>query len=93
MKASAPGSEVWAAEVPTGSIATPPVEAEGRVWTISSLGTLSVLDAETGVVLGQYKAFPDTYAFAAPAADGDHVYLADMAGHLLALTTPGPDAR
>jgi outer membrane protein assembly factor BamB len=85
------GSVVWTAEVPTGSIATPPVEAHGYVWMISSLGTLSVLDAETGQLVAlQYKAFPDIYAYAAPAFDRERVYLADMAGHLLALTALWP---
>jgi hypothetical protein len=55
---------------------------------VSGLGTISKLDAKSGVLVSQYKAFPDTYAFAAPAFDGNRVYLADMAGSLLALTMP-----
>jgi len=84
-KRRADGSIVWTAAVPTGAIATPPVAAQGYVWMLSNLGTLSVLDDEMGRVVAQYKAFPDMYAFAAPAFDGRRVYLADMGGHLLAL--------
>ncbi|MGD8238563.1 MAG: PQQ-binding-like beta-propeller repeat protein [Armatimonadota bacterium] len=84
------GRLVWTAEAPTGSIATPPVEAHGYVWVLSSLGTLSALHAETGEVAAEYKAFPDVYAFAAPAFDGERVYVADMAGDLLALEPTWP---
>jgi hypothetical protein len=66
------------------------VEAHGYVWVLSSLGTLSALHAETGEVAAEYKAFPDVYAFAAPAFDGERVYVADMAGDLLALEPTWP---
>ena len=83
------GSVVWTAEVPTGAIANPAVASGGRVWVVSNLGTLSVLDEETGAAVGQYKAFPGIYAYAAPAFDGERVYVADQAGNLLALYPPG----
>ncbi|MFQ6130623.1 MAG: PQQ-binding-like beta-propeller repeat protein [Armatimonadota bacterium] len=84
------GSVVWEAQAPTGFIATPPVAAHGSVWMLSTLGTLCALDDETGRLAAQYKAFPDVYAFAAPACDGQRVYVADMAGHLLALAPTWP---
>lgn len=87
-KRNADGSVVWTAHVPTGHIPTPPVAAGGRVWMLSTLGTLSVMDDASGKVLWQYKAFSDLYAFAAPAVDDRRVYLADMAGNLLALSLP-----
>lgn len=87
-KRTAAGEVVWTAHVPTGYVPTPPVEAAGFVWMISGLGTLSKLEAASGRLVAQYKAFPDIYAFAAPAYDGVRVYLADMAGNLLALTMP-----
>ena len=79
------GTAIWTTEIPTGSLQTPPVEAGGKVLVVSTLGTLSVLDAQTGKVLWQYRAFPDIYAFSAPTMDAKRVYLADMAGHVLAL--------
>lgn len=82
------GSVVWETGVPTGYVAAPPVEAGGYVWLLSSLGTLSVLEAGTGGLVGQYRAFPGLYAFAAPAFDGERVYVADMGGNLLALRPP-----
>ncbi len=85
---TATGEVVWTTEVPTGHVPTPPVEAGGFVWMISGLGTLSKLEARSGRLVAQYKAFSDLYAFAAPAYDGVRVYLADMAGNLLALTMP-----
>lgn len=79
------GSILWEAKVPTGYVATPPLEAGGRVFVLSSLGLLSVLDANDGSLLTQYQAFPFLYAFAAPAFDGERVYVVDMGGNLLAL--------
>lgn len=87
-KRTATGEIVWTAEVPTGYVPTPPVEAGSFVWMLSGLGTLSKLQVDTGRLVAQYKAFPGIYAFAAPAFDGSRVYLADMAGNLLALTMP-----
>lgn len=80
------GSLIWEAKVPTGYVPTQPVEADGRVWVISSLGTLSMLDAATGALKAQYQAGPDLFMFASPAARGNEVYVVDEAGHLLALT-------
>jgi outer membrane protein assembly factor BamB len=84
------GSIVWEAKVPTGYLATPPIEASGHVWVLSSLGTLSALDAETGEVRAQYQAFPRLYAFSAPASDGERVYVVDMGGNVLALEPQFP---
>jgi len=84
-KRNADGSVVWMAEVPTGAVATPPVVA-GVVWVISDRGMLSALDDATGALLGQGRVTRDLFAFAAPAFDGERVYVADMAGRLTALT-------
>ncbi len=95
-KRGSDGAAVWTAEVPTGSVPTPPVASEGRVWMLSSLGTLSCIDEATGQVQWQYKAFPDLYAFGAPAVDEERAYMGDMGGNLVALSvaqrSPG-DAR
>lgn len=83
------GNVLWVAEAPTGYVPTPPVEAAGKVYVISGAGTLTVLDAATGAVRSQYKVSPGLYVFAAPACDGQQVYVADMGGNLLALSTDG----
>jgi len=84
-KRGADGAAIWTADVPTGAVATPPVPAGRYVWVLSNLGTLSALDEETGAVIAQQRVTRDLYAFAAPAFDGERVYVADMAGRLTAL--------
>ena len=84
-KRTADGTVVWTAQVPTGYVPTPPTVADGYVWMVSGLGTVSCIDDATGQVVWQNKAFPDLYAFAAPAVAQGRVYLADMGGNLLAL--------
>jgi outer membrane protein assembly factor BamB len=88
-KLAADGRVLWDVQVPAGAVATPPVAAAGRVWMLSNLGTLSVLNPE-GSVLAQLKAFPDLFAFAAPAVDGDRVFVVDAAGCLTALELTAP---
>ncbi len=83
-KRNADGSVVWLAEVPTGAVATPPVASGGIVWVISDRGMLSALDDATGALLAQERVTRDLFAFAAPAFDGERVYIADMAGRLTA---------
>lgn len=85
-KRGADGEVVWSAEAPTGAVATPPVEAHGVVWVISDRGVLSALDAETGRVLAQQRVTPELFAFAAPAFDGERVYIADMSGRVTCLS-------
>ncbi|MBD3291471.1 MAG: PQQ-binding-like beta-propeller repeat protein, partial [Armatimonadia bacterium] len=79
------GSVAWMAEVPTGAVATPPVESHGRVLVMSDRGTLTVLDSATGGVLAQQRVTPSLFSFAAPAFDGERIYVADMAGRLTCL--------
>lgn len=87
------GAVIWTTEVPTGAVATPPVPAGELVWVISDRGMLSALDAETGAVLAQQRIMRDLFAFAAPAYDGERVYVADMAGRITALTPTFLSAR
>lgn len=79
---AADGAVTWTAEVPTGAVATPPVEAHGIVWVISDRGLLSALDAQTGDLLGQQRVTAGLFAFAAPAFDGERLYVADMSGRV-----------
>lgn len=79
------GSTIWEAEVPTGYLPVPPVEADGRVWVTSDRGLLTALDAATGSILAQQRVAPGLFMFAAPAATADEVYLADETGCLMAL--------
>jgi len=92
-KRNADGSVVWLAEVPTGAVATPPVASGGVVWVISDRGMLSALDDSTGALLAQERVTRDLFAFAAPAFDGERVYVADMAGRLTAFTPTFVAAR
>ncbi len=82
---AADGSVTWTVEVPTGAVATVPVESHGIVWVISDRGLLSALDVETGGLLGQERVTADLFAFAAPAFDGERVYVADMSGRVTCL--------
>ncbi|MFP4249318.1 MAG: PQQ-binding-like beta-propeller repeat protein [Armatimonadota bacterium] len=84
-KRAADGSIAWVAQAPTGAVPTPPVEAHGIVWVLSDRGVLSALDAGSGRLLARQRVTPDLYAFAAPAFDGQHVYVADMAGNVTCL--------
>lgn len=79
------GSVVWERAVKIGFVPVPPVEADGCVWVVSSLGLLSALDARTGALLGEFQVSPQLYVFAAPAARGNDCYVVDEGGHLLAL--------
>ncbi|MDI9585528.1 MAG: PQQ-binding-like beta-propeller repeat protein [Acidobacteriota bacterium] len=79
------GTEVWTAEAPTGYAPSPVAPCGDEVRVASTLGTLTSLDAASGSVLRQYKAFPDTFVFASPAYDGGRTYLVDMTGTVLAL--------
>ena len=82
---AADGTVRWTANVPTGAVPVPPVAVGDRVLVVSSLGVLSWLEADTGALVAQYNASPGQYVLAAPAAAGAEVYLADLAGNLLAL--------
>jgi outer membrane protein assembly factor BamB len=84
-KRGADGSVLWMAEVPTGAVATPPIEAHGLVWVISDRGMLSALNAADGEVIGQQRVTPDLFAYAGPAFDGERVYVGDMAGNVTCL--------
>lgn len=81
----AEGKVLWTAQVPTGSIPTPPVEVAGEVHFVSSLGLWSCLQAETGALLAQYKAGPGLFVYGAPAVAGKRVVVADMGGNLVCL--------
>jgi outer membrane protein assembly factor BamB len=81
-KRRADGSVAWEAGVPTGAVATPPVESYGIAWVISDRGTLTALDAASGEILAQQRITPDLFAFAAPTFDGERLYVADMGGRL-----------
>ncbi len=83
---AADGSALWTAEVPTGSLATQPIEAHGVVWVISDRGTLSALDAATGALLAQQRVTADLFTYAAPAFDGERGFIADMSGRVTCLT-------
>ena len=80
---------VWTAQAPTGALPTPPVIVGGRVYVVSNTGILSILDEATGALWAQQRVFTGTFVFAAPAADGRRVYLADATGQVLALEPRG----
>ncbi|NSW57307.1 MAG: PQQ-binding-like beta-propeller repeat protein [Armatimonadetes bacterium] len=85
VRLNADGTEVWTAEAPTGYAPSPVAPCGNQVLVASTLGTLTSLDAVSGSVLRQYKAFADTFVFASPACDGARTYVVDMTGTLLAL--------
>jgi outer membrane protein assembly factor BamB len=85
VKLDASGNEVWTADVPLGYIAAAPVERDGVVYSLSTLGTLSAVEAASGKVLWTLPALPGFYAMADPAAQDGVVYVAGMDGSVTAL--------
>ncbi|MBM3500510.1 MAG: hypothetical protein FJX74_17770, partial [Armatimonadetes bacterium] len=79
------GAEVWKADVPLGSIAAAPIERGGVVYSLSSLGTLSAVDAASGQVRFAFPAVPGLYAMADPAVADGVVYVAGMDGSVTAV--------
>lgn len=85
VKLDAGGAEVWTASVPLGYVATAPVEREGVVYSLSSLGILSAVEAASGRVLWTFPALPGFYAMADPTIANGVVYIAGMDGSVTAL--------
>jgi outer membrane protein assembly factor BamB len=85
VKLDAEGNEVWTADVPLGYIAAAPVERDGIVYSLSTLGTLSAVEAATGKVLWTIKTLPGFYAMADPAIEGGVAYVAGMDGSVTAV--------
>jgi len=81
----AAGNEVWTADVPLGYIAAAPVESDGVVYSVSTLGTVSAVDAASGEVRWTIDVLPGFYAMADPAIRGGIVYVAGMDGSVTAL--------
>ncbi len=79
------GSELWTADVPLGYIAAAPVERDGVVYSVSTLGTVSAVDAASGEVLWMMDVLPGFYAMADPAIREGIVYVAGMDGSVTAL--------
>jgi outer membrane protein assembly factor BamB len=71
--------------VPLGYVATAPIERDGVVYSLSSLGVLSAVRASDGEVLWTFSALPGFYAFADPSPNGGTVYVAGMDGSVTAL--------
>jgi hypothetical protein len=46
---------------------------------------LTVLDATAGEIVARQRVTPSLFSFAAPAFDGERIYIADMAGRLTCL--------
>ena len=85
VKLDAAGTEVWKADVPLGSIAAAPVERAGVVYSLSSLGTLSAVEAASGEVHWTFSTLPGFYAMADPAVADGVVYVAGMDGSVTAV--------
>jgi outer membrane protein assembly factor BamB/predicted phosphodiesterase len=79
------GNEVWTAEVPLGTIAAAPVEGGGIVYSVSTLGMTSAVEAATGKVLWSFRTLPGFYAMADAAAQDGVVYVAGMDGSVTAI--------
>jgi len=90
VKLDSAGNELWTANVPVGYVATAPVERDGVAYSLSSLGTLSAVNAASGEVLWTIRVLPGFYAMADPAAHEGAVYVAGMNGSVTAL---GPRSR
>ena len=85
VKLDASGNEVWAADVPLGYIAAAPVERDGVVYSLSTLGTLSAVEAASGKVLWTVRTLPGFYAMADPTIKDGVVYVAGMDGSVTAI--------
>lgn len=84
-KLDAAGNEVWTADVPLGYIAAAPVERDGVVYSVSTLGTVSAVDAASGEVRWTINVLPGAYAMADPAIREGTIYVAGMDGSVTAL--------
>jgi len=85
VKLDASGNEVWTADVPLGYVAAAPVERDGVVYPLSTLGTLSAVEAASGKVLWTVKTLPGFYAMADPTIRDGVVYVAGMDGSVTAI--------
>jgi len=90
VKLDSAGKELWTANVPLGYVATAPVERDGVVYSLSSVGTLSAVNAASGEVLWMIRVLPGFYAMADAAAHGGTVYVAGMDGSVTALAPRSP---
>jgi outer membrane protein assembly factor BamB len=71
--------------VPLGTIAAAPVEGGGIVYSVSTLGMTSAVEAATGKVLWSFRTLPGFYAMADAAAQDGVVYVAGMDGSVTAI--------
>jgi len=79
------GKTLWTAKVSLGYVATAPVERNGVVYSVSSVGTVSAVKAATGEVLWTLRVLPGFYALASPGVYEGTVYIAGMDGSVTAL--------
>lgn len=77
----AEGNVVWTSDVTQGRFPIPPTEVNGKVYTCSNRGRLTVHDAESGEVLGAFQVTPQLHVMAPVAATRDgHAIVADTDG-------------
>ena len=85
VKLDADWNEQWTADVPTGSVAAAPIEKDGTLYSVSTLGTLSAIDADSGTVKWSIRVLPGFFAMADPCASNGTVYVAGMDGSVTAV--------
>ena len=67
----AQGKQAWTNPVEMGRFPVAPFEVAGRVYACSNRGLLTVHDAGSGKVLGEYQVTPDLHVMAPVTADAD----------------------
>ncbi|MGQ9730736.1 MAG: outer membrane protein assembly factor BamB family protein, partial [Candidatus Zipacnadales bacterium] len=85
VKLDANGTELWTANVPLGSIAAAPVERDGVVYSVSNLGTVSAVAADSGLLLWELDVLPGFYCMSEPAVHKGTVYISGMDGSVTAI--------
>lgn len=86
VRADAGGTKLWEADSGGGRIPTAPVEVAGRIAAVSDRGIVTLVAADSGAILWQWRSTPGTYALSAPALDDEGaVYIGALDGAITAL--------
>jgi len=80
------GSLAWTTTTFMGNVPASPVETRTSIFACSSTGTLSALAPRSGEILWQYRATPDLYVLAPPAASDGVAIVAGLDGSVTCLS-------
>jgi len=94
MKVDLQGRKLWSNPLVAGRLPVPPVEVDGKLFVLSTNGTLYGINSVTGRTVWRYQTTPQLYGFSAPLVTDDTVYVAAVDGTLSAIDIiPQPSDR